>query len=84
MLLSDQTDTACVIMISEKEKTYRKNKGVVIFMSVTVCIAGLGLVILTSWYSFMQELADRAERKRRIESLAAGLPESSSDTTIVA
>lgn len=53
-------------------------------MSVTVCIAGLGLVILTSWYSFMQELADRAERKRRIESLAADLPESDSDTTFVA
>ena len=36
-------------------------------MYVSVCIAGLGIVIITSWYSFMWQLAQRSENKRRLE-----------------
>lgn len=36
-------------------------------MTVTFCIASLGVIIISSWYSFLWQLATRSERKRRLE-----------------
>lgn len=36
-------------------------------MSVTICIIGLMIATLSCWYAFLQEVADRAEYKRRLE-----------------
>lgn len=36
-------------------------------MSVSICMLGLGAIIISSWYSFMWQLAVRSERKRRLE-----------------
>ncbi len=39
-------------------------------MYVSVCIVGLGIIITTSWYQFLSEVARRCENKRRLEALA--------------
>ena len=39
-------------------------------MYVSVCIVGLGIIITTSWYQFLSELARRSENKRRLETSA--------------
>lgn len=36
-------------------------------MSVTICMIGLIIAILCAWNAFLQEVADRAEYKRRLK-----------------
>ncbi len=36
-------------------------------MEITLCIAALCIISTTAFHAFMQELADRAEEKRRLE-----------------
>ncbi len=35
-------------------------------MSVTLCIIGLGIVGVASWYQFMEQLVYRSEEKHRL------------------